>query len=288
MKVIRTSLFMNEVDLMLIQLEELYDVVDHFVFVQSEVTVQDGSKQPLFGTFEKNVDRFSKYMDKITILNLSYDSMERYHTCPPMERRNAIFETLKVAVASIYEQGLIADNDIVLFGDADEIPSREVVEYLRVNPLKDSEIKVLQMGLYYFYLNYKLQKGHQGADGVWNGFKALNVKTFISTNNIYVNIRQAHDWNANYILDAIPNAGWHFSYFGGVESVQNKMRTLCDHSTREVMSKEEIMHSMNTGKDLFGRDDHIWEIIDPNIDHMPNAIKNNPDKYKQWISQNYA
>ena len=61
MKIISTHLFMNEIELLLIRLEELYDYVDYFVLVQSEITVQDGSTQPYFGSFEKNIHLFEKY-----------------------------------------------------------------------------------------------------------------------------------------------------------------------------------------------------------------------------------
>ena len=281
MKIISTHLFMNEVELLLIRLEELYNYIDYFVIVQSEITVQDGSNQPFFGSFEKNQHLFKKYMDKIHVFNLTKDMMPEVCDYSPVPRRNAIFETLRGAVSQIPN---LDPMDLVIFGDADEIPNRATLELLKntnIGVLQHGEIKVLQLDLFYFFLNYKLKNNK------WNGLKVLNVKTFLETEGIYVKIRQAHDWDSRYIDNAIKNAGWHYSYFGGIENVQNKMRTLCDHSSREVMDKEDILKSMESGKDLFGRNDHIWEIIPPKNLSLPIAVSNNLPKYTEYFSKNY-
>jgi beta-1,4-mannosyl-glycoprotein beta-1,4-N-acetylglucosaminyltransferase len=281
MKIISTHLFMNEVELLLIRLEELYDYVDYFVLVQSEITVQDGSIQPFFGCYEKNKHLFKKYEDKIHVFNLTKDMSPEICDYPPMPRRNAIFETLRYAVGQIPN---LDPNDLVMFGDADEIPNRNIVKQLKttdLGKLSNNEIRVLQLDLFYFFFNYRL------ANTKWNGLKILNVNTFLNTEGIYVKIRQAHDWDSKYIEDAIQNAGWHYSYFGGVENIQHKMRSLCDHSNRDVMSVEEIEDSMKKGKDLFGRNECVWEILNPKHLSLPIALQNNPEKYKEFFSQNY-
>ena len=278
MKIISTHLFMNEVELLLIRLEELYDYVDHFVLVQSEITVQDGSIQPFFGCYEKNKHLFKKYKDKIHVFNLTKDMMPDICDFDPMSRRNAIFETLRAAVIEVPN---LKNDDLVIFGDADEIPNKETVKSLRNIKLSNNEIKVLQLDLFYFFFNYRL------SNNKWNGLKVLNANTFLNTEGIYVNIRQAHDWDPSYITTAITNAGWHYSYFGGIENIQHKMRSLCDHSNREVMSYDEILKSMETGKDLFGRDDHVWEIVNPSNLQLPVALQKSPANLNKYFSKNY-
>jgi len=281
MKIISTHLFMNEIDLLLIRLEELYDCVDYFVLVQSEITVQDGSIQPYYGSYEKHKHLFKKYQDKIHVFNLTKNMAPEICNFDPVPRRNAIFETLRSAVSQLHG---IQSTDLVIFGDADEIPCRKVVNLLKTSDLgklSNNEIKVLQLDLFYFYFNYRL------TNTKWNGLKILNVNTFLNTNEIYVNIRQAHDWDSRYIKTAIKNAGWHYSYFGGAKNIQHKMRSLCDHSTREVMSIQEIENSMKSGKDLFGRSDHKWEIVNPSNLQLPIALQNSPEKYKEFFSKNY-
>ena len=52
------------------------------------------------------------------------------------------------------------EDTIVLFGDCDEFPRREVVEAIRNEEIKtDNQTLVnLQMNLYYFYFNWTLEE----------------------------------------------------------------------------------------------------------------------------------
>jgi beta-1,4-mannosyl-glycoprotein beta-1,4-N-acetylglucosaminyltransferase len=54
--------FYNELDLLELRLEELYDYVDYFVIVESDRTFTNIPK-PYY--FEDNKNRYSKYLDKI-------------------------------------------------------------------------------------------------------------------------------------------------------------------------------------------------------------------------------
>ena len=65
-----TFLFYNEIDLLELRLSLLDDYVDLFVIVESEVTFM-GTKKDLF--FEKNKDRFKKWLPKIEHVILTED-----------------------------------------------------------------------------------------------------------------------------------------------------------------------------------------------------------------------
>ena len=54
--------FFNELDILEMRLNILYDYVDYFVIVESSVT-HTGLEKEYF--FENNKERFSKFMDKI-------------------------------------------------------------------------------------------------------------------------------------------------------------------------------------------------------------------------------
>ena len=54
--------FFNELDLLEIRLELLYEQVDYFVISESNKTHSNNDKQL---NFENNKDRFAKYIDKI-------------------------------------------------------------------------------------------------------------------------------------------------------------------------------------------------------------------------------
>jgi len=283
MKIIKPFLFMNELDLLKIQFEELYDVVDYFIIIQSEISFQ-GNIQPFYGCFEKNQNLFDKYMDKTIVFNLDKTMFPPLNFPHPQYRRNWIYENLKTAVNEvILDQGLQGD-DLVLFGDCDEIPNKEVIKSLKNTKLKLNEYKVLQMDLYYFYFNYRL------TNMKWNGYKLTNIDTFMNTHEIYHTIRQAHDWNPQYSSDAIPNAGWHYSYFGGEEKIIHKINSLShiENKTDKIMDINNIRTSMKTGKDIFGRDNHKWiieDIIeDINQVKLPSYVRNNLEKYNKGFN----
>ena len=62
MKIYDCFLFFNELDLLEIRLNLLYQHVDYFVIVESEVTFQGQLKD---FNFEKNIKRYEKFTDKI-------------------------------------------------------------------------------------------------------------------------------------------------------------------------------------------------------------------------------
>ena len=62
MKIFDCFTFYNELDLLQIRLEELYDVVNHFVLVEATTTFTNRPKEMLF---KQNRARYSKYLDKI-------------------------------------------------------------------------------------------------------------------------------------------------------------------------------------------------------------------------------
>ena len=67
MKIYDCFLFFNELDLLEIRLNLLYQHVDYFVIVESEVTFQGQLKD---FNFEKNIKRYEKFTDKIFYFKL--------------------------------------------------------------------------------------------------------------------------------------------------------------------------------------------------------------------------
>ena len=70
-KIIECTLFFQEVDLLKIRLEYLYEEVDYFIILESAQTFS-GKKKDF--VYEKNIEKFSKYQDKII-----YYKLEEFH-----------------------------------------------------------------------------------------------------------------------------------------------------------------------------------------------------------------
>ena len=70
-KVIDCFTFYNELEILELRLEELYDVVDLFILVEAEKTHKGENKRFIF---EENKWRFEKWIDKIINVKAYYPS----------------------------------------------------------------------------------------------------------------------------------------------------------------------------------------------------------------------
>jgi hypothetical protein len=62
----------------------------------------------------------------------------------------------------------------------------------------------------------------------------------------------------------IPDGGWHFSYFGNVQFIKNKIKNFAhqEYNNENVLNAEQIYDSIEKGKDFLSRDDEIIEVIE--------------------------
>ena len=271
--IIKPFLFKNEIDLLEIQLEELYDVVDYFILLETERSFQNTIRED-FGTYEKYKEKFSKFKDKILYTQLEKDKYDpNYEKVTPREKRNYNYEILKEVVRTYN----FPSNTMVLYGDCDEFPKKEIVEKIRSGeiPTNENTIFNLQMDLYYFYFNY-ICTSHP-----WNGFKLVSLPIFLN-NPIYEVVRCAHDYRQ---LPTIQNCGWHYSYFGDVDYVLDKINTLShvENKTDKIMDRDNILESMKTGRDIYFRNNHHWKILSKDNTSLPKIVQNHPEKYKNYF-----
>jgi len=87
------------------------------------------------------------------------------------------------------------------------------------------------------------------------------------------------------VFKIIPNAGWHFTYLGGVKNIIKKLEAFSrtEFNNDTFKSQEKIEEYITTGKDLFGRDMQ-FKMLD-NLETLPKFIQenaNNP-KYKEYF-----
>jgi beta-1,4-mannosyl-glycoprotein beta-1,4-N-acetylglucosaminyltransferase len=123
-RIIDAFLFDAELDLLEHRFAETFDLVDTYILVEAGETFT-GRPKPL--TFAENRTRFSRFASKIK--HVALPRLAADLRAGPWERerlqRNALLFALPGA-------GL---RDVLLVLDADEIPSREVLERLRANGL---------------------------------------------------------------------------------------------------------------------------------------------------------
>jgi len=189
-------MFSDELDLLEFRLRHLWDLVDVFVICESPLTFS-GKHKELF--FAKHSGRFAWATSKIR--HLVCDTMipdvkphERWHN-----------ETTQ---RSYLSRGLhdAREGDTVVVGDIDEFPSLDAVEAAKLS----QQNCVCLMWPHCYFLDRK------ATSFAWHGSCIAPYKNGFNTQDI----RQQRT-SGQYI--ALPDSGWHFSYMGGIEGIQNKL-----------------------------------------------------------------
>jgi hypothetical protein len=242
MKVVDAFLFYNELDMLEYRLTVLDSVVDWFVLVESTVTFA-GNPKSLF--YAENAERFARWKDKIVhvIVNDTPDGPSAWDR--ERFQRNAIDRGLQTL-------GLKA-SDILCIADVDEIPNSEVLSMLRKEGLE--EAMSLEMDLYYYTAELKLHK--------WIHPKVCNIENYV------------HRFHRNpetlrmSVCPLIPNGGWHLSYFGSPEFVQNKLRNFShqEFNTEKHTSLDFVTDRLTKHTNLF--DDRIFVITPLSVNPFP-------------------
>jgi len=269
MKIYDCFTFYNELDLLELRLQELYDHVDHFVLIEANRTFQNNIKPMYFGG---NQRRFAKYMDKIIqvqIQDMPTDTdawgRERY-------QRDAIVQA--VADAN--------DEDIIIVSDLDEILRPETIDELRSDT--QTAIWGFRMPLFYFKFNYMLTT----TDSVYTTWamacrkKLLHSAEDLRRNRFSLNSFELH-YNQNGVR-MMEHAGWQFSYLGNTEFARSKIQSFAHTETNcpKILDGLDIEHSVSTGVGI--APNPTERFVPVKIDsYMPRSIQNNINKYSKYI-----
>ncbi len=195
--------FFDELEILEIKLNELYDHVDYFVLVESTETFR-GTPKPLY--FADNKERFGKFLDKIIHVQVS----DILYTDNPWEReyfqRNQILRGLTHC----------KENDIIIIEDLDEIISAaKLPEFIHLLQTGRRPYLTCDQLIYTYYLN---RRGHAG--GTFNHWLGSVVTTYAAVELLSPQgIRNLRSQET-----AIPS-GWHFTYMGGYDRVRKKLES---------------------------------------------------------------
>jgi beta-1,4-mannosyl-glycoprotein beta-1,4-N-acetylglucosaminyltransferase len=161
-----------------------------------------------------------------------------------------------------------APDDIVILDDSDTIPRASILkDYVYTGPVR------LAMLESYYYFNCLHYNGTAGwsASQLWRYAdipnKASQVRAFMPglVNNI------------------IPDAGWHFSYSGGIAAIQEKVRAGSHwKECGGFLDEGHLAQVMAEGTDLFNRLDY-GVITVPLDDRFPKYVVKRQDKFAKYI-----
>lgn len=266
MKIYDCFTFYNELDLLELRFEELYNHVDYFVLVEANKTFQNKSKPFYFG---QNQYRYAKYMDKV--IHIQVENMPEGDNAWNRERyqRNSIARGIVDA----------KPNDIIIVSDCDEIPRPEAIKHM-----KESKQMVfgLRMPLFNFKFNY--MRTTPGEHDVWATAARRSVIDNISTDALRAarfSLTQCEG------TEIIPHAGWHFSYLGDKNYLIDKAQSFSHTEVNrpDFFEQLDIEASINERKEWDRTQSNQYAIVEFD-NYFPKSLIKNKDKYKNYILDN--
>ena len=249
-KVFDCFLFFNELELLDIRLNELADVVDEFILIESNITTT-GKPKPLY--FTENKEKFAKFLPKIRCVVLDDLPMTGDTWVKERYARDKFKELVKGK-----------SGDVVMITDIDEIPAAAAVKLY--NP--SMGLRCFDQALYYYWLNcYNAQ---------WDWAKIIGYDEFMKMTPCQIRYTNCKK------LDG--PGGWHFSFQGGVDRIIEKIQawTHSEYNRPEIVNAAWIEEAINTPKDVLRRANVPMKFV-PIDSTYPKYIVDNIDKFKSWI-----
>jgi len=265
-KIIDTFIFYNELEILKYRLAILNEIVDYFILVESTHTF---TGKPKSLVYNENKHLFSDYKDKIIHIivedmpfihpNINFDNNEQWKN--EYHQRDAIrrgFEFIQ-----------INDKDIITLTDLDEIPNPDIFSDVKSGKI-NIEINCLKQYCYTFNLEQYPDFWVYPKIFTYNKFKELNIEM----NSI-----------RNHCCDAIENGGWHLSYFGDVNYIQNKIKDFSHQelNSEDVINLENLEYRLKNNKDIFNRNGNDFK--------RKLSVKDNvnlPIKYEIYLKNFYT
>jgi beta-1,4-mannosyl-glycoprotein beta-1,4-N-acetylglucosaminyltransferase len=267
----------DELDLLEIRLNILYDFVEKFVIVESDKT-HSGKPKELF--FQKNKNRFEKFQSKIIHLvyiahNVS-NSAEAWGN--ENNQRDCILECLKTCKPS---------DGLMFISDVDEIPKPEKLIEAKSIALLTNMPVAFNMFYCMYYLNFVSNNFFRGPY-LYNPDNAKKVHEKFNYTHYSPTHFRLHVCAPGYESDfpCVNEAGWHFSTLGNLDSIRHKLESFAHIEFSEI-SSEYLQKCISEGilyfEDKFKFSDKITILTKKDISFLPNYVQKNLDKYKKYI-----
>jgi hypothetical protein len=267
MKIYDCFPFYNEFDLLEIRLRELYDVVDHFVLVESNTTFTSRDK-PFY--YQENADRYKPWADKI--IHVQVEDMPRNPDAwvNDIYQRNQIFRGIEQA----------NPNDLIMISDCDEIIRADAVRYMINNP---ETVYALRMPLYNFrFNNMKLDPDRYG---IWAMAGRRAVFDTLLPDSFRQMRFQFFDHPYQYRRDGIAvveHAGWHFGYMGDRDWLVNKAQSFAHQEVNypEFIAQIDPEASVREGKSWARTANDSYQPVQLDS-YFPRAMQD--PKFSKWV-----
>lgn len=234
--------FFNEVDLLELRMEQHYPHVDYMVLAEATRTFS-GLPKPLH--YNESKARFRRFADKIIHVIVEDDVNSTNAWAREKFQRDAIARGL----------GEAGPGDVVLLGDLDELLRDTAFQNLRRSPLETGDVRCFELRWYQHYFNLKLP-------GMWlrNGPRAARCADIPSMSRLRAVKGPAEKGPQERVRQVMASlsmrrlirrsverdAGWHFSWLGGADSVAEKLKAIPPQVGLQANHAEAAVHFVPT------------------------------------------
>jgi len=295
MKIFDCFMYFDEEVVLDLRLNTLNEYVDYFVIVESVFTHRGDKRNLIF-----NHKKFEKFKDKIIYLVFDQEpnNIEKvFDEDSQGEKSRKLI--LNAALRENGQRNFIlnglnnaADNDLILISDVDEIPDLKNLDLEKIN----QKIILFKQDMFYYKFNLKLP------NLIWTGTKACRKK-YLNSPQWLRNIKDkkypffrldVFFSKTKYIdIKFINDGGWHFSNIKTAAEIEYKLKSYLHHREFDVnpMSKNEINEIIKNKQAIYDLkvDKRVNKIGNGSklekypLDKLPKFLKNNLNKYKDWI-----
>ncbi len=213
-KVYDCFIFNNELDFLEIRLQELWDDVDYFVLCESRYD-WTGWLKPLW--YQDNKSRFANWHDKIITVELNSDVPQKLplpaRVVTPENEWDPAYWANETHQRNALWRGITnaEPDDLIMVSDADEIPSRHIVNSMPNDLFR--RVLICQDFSYNFNLLHPVCGG-----GNTSAVRHRRITADGISPTAMRDLCGVHSY-------AIQRAGWHFNWFGGRTAMVAKEQT---------------------------------------------------------------
>lgn len=240
----------GEADIFDLRYNILKDHVDGFIVVEFPTTFS-GKPKPIY--FKEIEDKYPK----AGLLTANFGEVWKLLS---RSIRSPLTDGLEAYSRAYYQKDYarwivdIKDEDIVYFGDVDEIWTPQEVD--------DKGYKLEQI-IYTNYLNLR-------SDESWTGTVVTRGKNL-----------KDHGFNElrKHIKLTKPNGGWHFTFQGGEERILKKLNDYDHQEMNTPEWRDKVAENLKNNKPPLSTKHNLW--IDE--ESWPQYLKDNKDKYKHLL-----
>ena len=295
MKIYDCFMYFDEELVIDTRLNYLNPYVDYFVIVESCYTHKGDRRELKF-----DINTFKEFKDKIIykvydlipnkiqkVSNEDNEDTKSYkYIMNALQRENGQRNYISEGIKEANEE------DLILISDADEIPNLSNINLKKVN----EKIILFKQDMFYYKFNLRLPNLK------WTGTKACRKKDLINAQwlrNVkdrkypFYRLDTYFSDNKYISVKIVNDGGWHFSNIKSAKEIEHKLKSYLHHrefdlepldtdGIKKIMENKQAIYDLRVDKTVnkVGMGEKLEKY---NIENLPEVIKLNLNKYKEWL-----